>query len=120
MIQLVQTIPDYQILVSLEPEELAGKLIFLLRKHQGVTFHPNRLKNELWGYPDQGVQVKGYPYEHKEEIEVAYTEAWGWAEAHGLIIAAAGANGLSGWRRLSRRAQRMELVTDFMDYRIAR
>jgi len=117
MIQLVQTIP-YETLISLEPEELGGKLLFLLRKRSEPIFHPNSLKNELWGYPSQGLQ--GYPREYEGEIELAFTEAWAWLEAQGLIIKAEGTNGENGWRRLSRRARRMESEADFADYRTAR
>lgn len=119
MIELVQAIPDYEVLLSLEPEELAGKLILLLRKHhQEKMFHPNSLISELWGYPSQGLD--GYSREHGEEIELAYTEAWAWLEAQGLIIKAEGTNGQSGWRRLSRRARYMESEINFSDYRTAR
>lgn len=53
MLQLVQALPDYQVLLSLEPEELAGKPILLLRKHQKPMFHPNRLRSEVWGFPHE-------------------------------------------------------------------
>ena len=46
MIELVQAIPDHEVLLSLEPEELAGKLILLLRKQQRPMFHPNSLIND--------------------------------------------------------------------------
>lgn len=53
MIELAKTIPEVNVLLALEPEELAGKLLFLLRERfsdpsmHRATFTVQSLKNEL-------------------------------------------------------------------------
>lgn len=115
MLQLVQAIPDYKVLLALEPEELAGKLLFLMRQ-RGGGIHGGNFENELYGIGG----TAGYPRERMGEIGLAFAEAWAWLEAQGLLVPAEGMNGQNGWRRLSRRAQRMESQTDFASYRTAR
>jgi hypothetical protein len=59
MIQLPEAIPDVDMLLSLAPEELASKLLFLLRKRNEPTFHTGNMEGELWAEPSQG--RPGYP-----------------------------------------------------------
>lgn len=117
MLQLPQVIPDPDLLLALEPEELAAKLLFLLRQ-RGEMFHPGGLQNELCGDPSRG--QPGYPRHRVKEIGDALTEAWAWLEAQGLVVPEDGTNGQNGWRRLSRRARRMESEADFASFKIAR
>ena len=42
MHELTQIIPDAEVLLALEPEELGAKLLFLLRKRGGGAFHRPR------------------------------------------------------------------------------
>ena len=118
MLQLPQVIPDPDLLLALEPEELAAKLLFLVRQRQDGEFHPANLQNELGGDPSRG--QPGYPPHRVKEIGDALTEAWAWLEAQGLVVPAHGTNGQNGWRRLSRRARRMESEADFASFKIAR
>jgi uncharacterized protein (TIGR02391 family) len=117
MIQLPHAIPDVDVLLALEPEELGAKLLFLTRKREGVQhFHPGNYVNELFvhlGGPD------GYPKTRQAEIELAYTEAWAWLEAQGLVVPDNGINGQNGWRRLSRRARRFENEEEFSGFAAA-
>ena len=50
MLQLRQTIPDPDVLLALEPEELAAKLLFLIRNRSNLDgrYHAGNLENELW------------------------------------------------------------------------
>lgn len=50
MYELTQVIPDEDVLLSLEPEELGAKLLFLLRnrRFQLDMFLPSSLTAELW------------------------------------------------------------------------
>jgi uncharacterized protein (TIGR02391 family) len=122
MLQLTQAIPDPDVLLSLSTEELAAKILFLVRKRPpGASqdiFHPDSMQNELWGDVSRG--IKGYPHNRKPEIEPAVAEAWAWLLAQGLILPAEGANGVHGYRRLSRRARAMESEAEFADFQIAR
>lgn len=48
MIELPTAIPDVDVLLALEPEELAGKMLFLLRARAQRTCHIGTLRSELW------------------------------------------------------------------------
>src|SRR4051812_25322346 len=106
MHNLVHVIPEVNALLALEPEELGAKLLFLVRRREGEQkmFHPGNLMNELYGSTDSIT----YPRERQQEVQLANAEAWAWLEAQGLIVPEPGGPGQNGWRRLSRRALRME------------
>lgn len=121
MIELSRAIPDPDFLLSLEPEELGAKLLFLLRQRnfdRGM-FSLGGLIGELWNrFPLPGEQPP-YPRNRSDDIEAALSEAWSWLEAQGLIVPA-GQNGPNGWRVLSRRAKRFENEAEFASYTVAR
>jgi uncharacterized protein (TIGR02391 family) len=119
MIELPKIIPDPDLLLALEPEELAVKLLFILRQRSEPRFHPNNLQSsELYG--DSAPRHPRYPRQRQKEVELALTEAWAWLEAQGLVVPDEGTNGQNGWRRLSRRARRMESEADFASFKTAR
>ena len=119
MLQLRQTIPDPEALLALEPEELAAKLLFLIRGRSdlGARYHPGNLELELW---NESHGQPSYPRGRKAEISLAVTEALAWLEAQGLAVPDTGMNGTNGWRRLSRRALKLENSADFVHYAMAR
>lgn len=121
MFELIRVIPDAEVLVKLEPEELGAKLLFLLRKRQFARdiFHPANLNRELRAESYTPGQQTLYPREHAEVIDLALIEAWAWLEAQGLVIPAGEPNGGNGWRRLSRRARRFENEEQFAQYAVA-
>jgi hypothetical protein len=104
--QLPEAIPDVEMLLSMAPEELAAKMLFLVRGRNQPTFHPGNMESELWEDRHRGRD--GYSRHRGEEIELAVAEAWAWLSAQGLVVPAPGLNGQNGWRRLSRRARQME------------
>lgn len=119
MIELPSAIPDPDVLLALEPEELAAKLLFLIRgRDDHANFNPGNFRIELWNssYPGR----PQYPRERKREIDLAFAEALAWLEAQGLIVPAEGMSGSSGWRHLSRRARRFENEADFHNFSAAR
>jgi uncharacterized protein (TIGR02391 family) len=122
MYELSQVIPDVEVLLALEPEELGAKLLFLLRRRtfQRSMFMPDQLIAELW--PSSTIPGHQTPYSsnRREAIDIALTEAWAWLEAQGLIVPAPDANGRNGWRILSRRARRFENEGEFAQYGAAR
>ena len=119
MLQLQQTIPDPDVLLALEPEELAAKLLLLIcgRTDLGAGYHPGNLEDELWqtshGQPS-------YLRGRQTEISLAVAEALAWPEAQGLAVPDSGMNGTNGWRRLSRRAFKLGNPADFAQYAMAR
>jgi len=122
MYELAQAIPDAQVLLALEPEELGAKLLFLARKRKFANdvFLPDNLFLELWPQSTVPNQQAPYPRDRQDDIALAWLEAWAWLEAQGLVVPAGGMNGRNGWRRLSRRAQHFESEAEFARYAVAR
>lgn len=124
MIELIHAIPDVDVLLALEPEELGAKLLFLVRTRlddpgrTGTKFHPGNATSELWvtGHSDR----QQYPRHRQEQVELALMEAWSWLEAQGLLIPEPGINGRNGFRVLSRRARKFANEADFANYAVAR
>ncbi len=118
MRELVNRIPDVEAFLALAPEELAAKMLFLLRERNSGDHHRDSLEFELWG----GTAALGpsYPRNRQIEVHLAFAEAWAWLEAQGLLVPAEGTNGTNGFRHLSRRARQFASEADFADYRIAR
>jgi uncharacterized protein (TIGR02391 family) len=119
MIELPTAIPDPDVLLALEPEELAAKMLFLIRRRSDAAmFNTGNLRIELWSQSFSGRPQ--YPWERKKEIDLALAEALAWLEAQGLIVPAEGMNGNNGYRHLSRRARKFESETDFRNFAAAR
>jgi uncharacterized protein (TIGR02391 family) len=117
--EITQFVPDPNVLVNLEPEELAGKLLFVLRKRTPYAgkYHLGNLMREFW----MTTPPLRHPYESSDHalIELAIAEAWAYLEAQGLLISSP-EDGMHGWRLLSRRARRFESESEFARYSVAR
>jgi uncharacterized protein (TIGR02391 family) len=111
-------IPDGEVILALEPEELAGKLLFILRQNGGNMFHLENIEGELGNSIVPGSEL--YPQAQWASIGLALREAAAWLLAQGLIIPAASTNGRNGWCVLSRRAQRFQDEREFASYTAAR
>jgi hypothetical protein len=49
MREIIQAIPDVTAFLALEAEELASKILFLVRRRPDAgMFHPGNLKGEIW------------------------------------------------------------------------
>jgi uncharacterized protein (TIGR02391 family) len=115
-------ISDVKLLLDLAPEELGLKMVSLLRKRGQDSFHFGNLESELWPAVPASFNA-GYPryrQERRHEVSLALAEAWAWLETQGLLVPESGSNGQNGWRRLSRRAARMQTETDFATFKVAR
>ena len=103
MRELIQRIPDVDVFLAVEPEELARLLLLGLNERQntkgGQQLHCGNLSGELCRR-----EGGAYPIERQAEVIQAFYEAWAYLENTGLLIPAEGMNGQNGWRRLSRRA----------------
>lgn len=117
MRELLTEIPDVDVLLALEPEELAAKVLFLLRRRPERQVHFGNLRLEMETAVGQG---NIYPRNRMGEIDLALAEAFAWMEAQGLVVPAEGMNGNNGFKHLSRRAQRFENPRAFVDYQTAR
>jgi uncharacterized protein (TIGR02391 family) len=114
---LKAAIPDVSVLLTLEPEELGAKLLFILRQHGGSQFHFGNIENEL----NESIgRMPLYPQSEQALVGLALREAAAWLQAQGLIIPAEGMNGNNGWRVLSRRARQFQNEREFASYTAAR
>jgi len=116
MKELLTAIPDVEALLALEPEELGGKLLFLVRGRAQHMFHPEQMATEIWSLPEN----QRYPRQREPEVRLALREAWAWLEAQGLIVPADDENGRNGYKVLSRRARKFEDPAGFANYTAAR
>jgi uncharacterized protein (TIGR02391 family) len=122
MRELVEKFPDVDVLLGLEPEELACEILFFLkaRKAGGLYnpegFFPNSLCCELLPHS----QVTKYPPEATGEVQLAVMEAFNWLAVQGLIVLRAEAKEKpSGAWCLSRRARRFQDRQAFVDHQTA-
>lgn len=117
MIELSRAIPDADVLLALQPEELGAKLLFLVRQREGEGhFNPGNYLSEMSG---QGGSAPAYPRGRLPDVELACIEAWSWLQAQGLVVPEPGSNGNNGWRQLSRRARQFENEEDFAGFAAA-
>lgn len=76
MKELKTIIPDVEVLLALEPEELAGKMLTWMVNRGDSKFHFSNITGELWGF---GEQNDPYPLNRRDQVELALREAWAWA-----------------------------------------
>ncbi len=127
MLELSRMIPDAEALLSMTPEELGAKIIFVLRKRTSnviraqQSFLFSNLIGELWPelWPHNRSGQSPYPRNLQSEINLALAEAWAWLVAQGLLVPAPGAS-QGDWRVLSRRALRFESETEVAQFAVAR
>ncbi|WP_050385886.1 TIGR02391 family protein [Bradyrhizobium pachyrhizi] len=114
MNSLPETVPDIDYLLSLPTEELAALVLRFARKQaQNGLMHLGNFQSSVF-VPNMGGHT--YAAARKGEIELAISEAWSWLEVQGLLIAAPGPNGSSGFRVLSRKARQMNSDEDVAKY----
>ncbi|PDT38166.1 TIGR02391 family protein [Rhizobium sp. M10] len=121
MRDLLAAIPDVELLLSMQPEELGAKLLFLLRRRleTGSRYvHLSNSLNELdsWDRPGRNP----FPPGKVDEIKIAIAEAWLWLQAQGLLIPAPDSNGANGFSVLSRRAKTFEDEAAFARHNVSR
>ena len=109
---LQQILPDPELLLSLEPEELAGVVLEYLN-----SLEPSErglLNQNNFG---SGYVVQGYPQPFHDGIRKALMEAWSWLGREGLI--AHDPNQVGAFVFITRRGQRMRTAADLEAYRRA-
>lgn len=84
MPSIYELIPDHELLLDLEPEELAGIVLEYLKSLPAGSTQLNRYN---FGLPHT---VEGYPLEHQESVRYALMEAWMCLEKEGLIASKPG------------------------------
>lgn len=111
MSSIYELIPDHELLLSLEPEELAGVVLEYLHSlpesDSQFSFHNFSLPHT----------VAQYPNEHQKEITKALREAWMWLQNEGLIIPTPGFH--PDMVSITRQGLRVRNATDLEAYRQA-
>lgn len=114
-------LPDVDLLVTMEPEELAASILMAIpemaKSNQDMVSRPNLLSS-LFAVGNDGQAA--FPTASRDAVEQAVTEAWVWLEVQGLLIPAPGMNGQNGWRKLSRRASKIKDKRDFQQFSATR
>ena len=107
---LTQLVPDVDVLMAMEPEELAGPLLQLasdIQKERNGHFHVQDINVDAI-YAGRG-SVPGVPQYSRgsqQEIERRIVEGVQWLRNSLLIVPVdASTNGANGWMRLSRRGE---------------
>lgn len=80
MSSIYELIPDHELLLSLEPEELAGVVLEYLHS---LPESDSQLSFQNFSASHT---VAEYPSEHQKEITKALREAWMWLQNQGFII----------------------------------
>ena len=82
--QLFDVIPDADILLSLEPQQLAGPLLVSLEDNEWIK--PNEvISHASMEYAIQGDLKQKYPYNCRDKVLYALMEAWQWLEREGFV-----------------------------------
>ncbi len=119
MIELRSAIPDPDVVLALEPEELAATLLMLMRtRGESVAFIVHNMVGEI-RHEDPSRGISGYPRDLWADLELAVSEAFAWLEAQALLVPQPGSHG-GLWKVLSRRARRFESEEDFRQFQMAR
>ena len=113
--ELRQRIPDPEILLALEPEELAGVLLPILRK-QGANYQGKVSGYNFCNGFRQMQEI--YPRQAVPAVTHAIMEAWNWMLNNGLLAPAPDDN-TGDWVFLTRAAEKLRDPGDFEVFRKA-
>ncbi len=105
-------LPDPEVLLSLEPEELARVVLEYLSSLSPTE--GGQLNRYNFSLPHT---VQGYPPHYQNRISQALMEAWVWLEREGLIAPEPGSQG--NWVFITRRGKELRQATDLESYRHA-
>jgi uncharacterized protein (TIGR02391 family) len=98
-------VPDRDVVLQMQPEELAQILLSIVRPYiQNGIFTTGSVGHVQSG---RGYNHFGYIDGHDTDVERATAEAWAWMERNGLVLPAPGINGAHGFKTLSREAEKI-------------
>lgn len=113
--KLVDIIPDADVLIALEPDELGLRMLPVLAAwpHQGNPMELDRFLPSVVGDGRSRDFLGQFPLDHRRpQIELALREAWAWLEGAALIIQSSNYRPPTSARMLSRRAQQLAREPD--------
>lgn len=100
-------IPEAEMLLELQPEELAGPLLECMN-----VLSKQEEESQLNRYNFVESHAFSYPREHLEAIRKALMEAWIWLEREGLLAPRSGAGLHGDWMFITRRGRSLKNSTD--------
>jgi uncharacterized protein (TIGR02391 family) len=113
MPRLRDLVPDFAVLLAMEPEQLAGYLLQDMNSRPGrermVTV--NHWMSDLFAGANPA-----YPMERQDAVFRALAEAWNWLEIQGLVVWPDQSNGRNGYRVPSRRGERLTSDETFAQF----
>lgn len=115
---ILEIFPDAEVLLALEPEELAPFVLRVARDRfsNGMIIAAGVIEGLQSNRHDFAT---GYSHQQRVAAEGAILEAWNWLKVHGLIVPAGGTNGDNGWHNISRRGAKLSTEADFQAFRQA-
>jgi uncharacterized protein (TIGR02391 family) len=105
--RLSEVIPDPDMLLSLEPEELAGVILEFFNGFSDIE--SRGLLSPAAFCAERGLE--GYPNDKRHSISRALMEAWVWLEREGFIATRPG-DLQTGWCFVTRRGKRVKNTQD--------
>jgi len=114
MPRLGDLVPDVEVLLAMEPEQLAGCLLQVMNSRPG---REKMLTIGSWLYELFQGPTPPFSNQHYNAVFRALAEAWNWLEVQGLIVWPDEANGRSGYRVPSRRGERLTSEDAFTQFR---
>jgi uncharacterized protein (TIGR02391 family) len=111
---ICELLPDPEMLLALEPEELGGVLLQVYADFQGSgdLFTANQVAEEAFR-----TMPPRYPNEYRRKVWLAISEASQWLEVAGFIMQAP--DQAAGYKTLTRRGRRIATTVSFQEYRQA-
>ena len=116
-------IPDIEMLLELEPEELSASMFRVLanveggRYRRGLKFNPNNMGPGIREYSSRAQPGNFYPHERVDEVILALSEGYLWMQNAGLIVPVSDpSEASSGWSVFTRRARRIITDGDFRQF----
>lgn len=119
MFDLASRVPDVEVLLSMEVEELAGFVLEAAKNQiqtMGGYTHAGNAAGEAFGYPFG----QTYSKHRQHEVRLAIAEAFTWLQAQGLLVPAPDHNGSNGFLVLSRKAATLKNNSEFSSYLASR
>lgn len=112
MTSLAELIPDHEVLLDLEPEDLAGNMLQVMNSGSD-----NRMMTlSAWLHWLFNGANPPYPSQARDAVFRAVAEAWSWLEVQGLVVWPDEANGRNGYRIPSRRGEKLTGAEAFGQY----
>ena len=120
MRELYQHVPKLEMLLSLEPEELAGRVLPILCRHAVLndTFNENKVTNSI-PYSSDIPGTEGYPYARRDEVRAAIKAALDCLVVLGLIEYLPG-HAHEGWMTVTAVAREFGTAEDFQKFMLWR